>query len=107
MVESGGTMLLPLDPGDHVVRFSYRTPGLDVGIAISGLSIVAFALLVWRARGRSGLSKVAAEWIAMGVSKMVLRIRYPRHAPYVAASPEGEVQYRGCFCKDNPIVHSF
>lgn len=47
-VDSAGMTLLPLPAGRHVVRFSYQTPGLSQGLVLTGMSWLAFALVVLR-----------------------------------------------------------
>lgn len=43
-VDSAGMTLLPLPAGEHQVEFRYTTPGALLGIAISAVAWVAFAL---------------------------------------------------------------
>jgi hypothetical protein len=42
---------LPLPPGQHRIVLEYRTPGLGVGLALSGISLLLLALLALRDRG--------------------------------------------------------
>ena len=42
-IDSAGMTLLPLDEGTHDVRFSYQTPGLHLGLVVTGVAWVAFA----------------------------------------------------------------
>ena len=39
-----GFMAVPVDEGTSVIRFTYRTPGLDTGIYISLISIIVFLI---------------------------------------------------------------
>lgn len=48
IVDSAGMMLVPLDSGEHEVAFSYATPGLRIGIAVSAIAWLLFAALAAR-----------------------------------------------------------
>ena len=43
-------MAVRLLPGDHQVSLTYRTPGVRVGAAITALSAVLLAVLLFRSR---------------------------------------------------------
>lgn len=42
-----GFMAVPVTPGDHTVEFRYRTPGLTLGLILSGITAVVFAGYLW------------------------------------------------------------
>ncbi len=52
-VDSAGMTLLPIEAGDHEVRFSYETPGAKLGLAVSAVAWAVFALVYWLTRRRS------------------------------------------------------
>lgn len=43
VIDSGGMMLLKVPAGQHSIEFSYQTPGLKAGIALTAVSWAAFA----------------------------------------------------------------
>ena len=52
-VDSAGMTLLPIEAGDHEVRFSYETPGAKLGLVVSAVAWATFALVCWLTRRRS------------------------------------------------------
>ena len=49
-IESAGMTLLPLEAGDHTVRFSYETPGAKLGLMASVVAWAIFALVCWKTK---------------------------------------------------------
>lgn len=45
IIDSGGMMLLPVPAGSHQIIMTYSTPGLHVGIVVSLVSFIIFALI--------------------------------------------------------------
>ncbi len=43
---SGGLMAVPADAGDNAIRLEYHTEGLNVGLAVAGVSAAAWAVYV-------------------------------------------------------------
>ena len=60
VVDSGGMMLVRVPAGSHRVVFTYETPGLKAGDALSVLSWLVFAVLSLSAAGLSPLKRSAA-----------------------------------------------
>lgn len=45
---------LELDAGEHVIELHYETPGLKVGLVLSGAGILAFVgIVIWHRRRRN------------------------------------------------------
>lgn len=42
---NGGFICIDMSEGEHTVQISYRSPGLDAGIAVSGASVLIFAFV--------------------------------------------------------------
>lgn len=66
IVKVGNGMIgLELGPGGHGIGLVYRTPGLTVGLAVSGLSLAAFAAACWlsRKKGRGDAPERVADGI--------------------------------------------
>lgn len=63
----------PLSAGTHTIELKYTAPGLGFGALISGIGVLALALLLWLCRGRHVLIpdkapeeiKSRAEWKAL------------------------------------------
>ena len=63
----------PLSAGTHTIELNYSTPGLGLGALISGISVLALALLLWLCRGKHVLIpdrapeeiESRAEWKAL------------------------------------------
>ena len=47
IIESGGMMMIKVPAGEHNVRFDYFTPGLKVGLAVSGICILIFLVFTF------------------------------------------------------------
>ena len=47
IIESGGMMMIKVPAGEHNVRFNYYTPGLKVGLAVSGICILIFLVFTF------------------------------------------------------------
>ncbi|SFI04280.1 membrane protein YfhO [Pseudobutyrivibrio sp. OR37] len=47
IIESGGMMMVKVPAGEHTVRFDYYTPGLKVGLVISGICILIFLVFTF------------------------------------------------------------
>jgi len=47
----GALLAVPITPGRHVVKFTYRTPGLGMGVTISFTSLVLLCGLIWLSGG--------------------------------------------------------
>lgn len=47
IIESGGMMMIKVPAGEHNVRFDYYTPGLKVGLAVSGICILIFLVFTF------------------------------------------------------------
>lgn len=47
IIESGGMMMIKVPAGEHNVRFDYYTPGLKVGLAVTGICILIFLVFTF------------------------------------------------------------
>ena len=71
--KTDAVIAFPLSPGTHTIELNYSTPGLGLGALISGISVLALALLLWLCRGKHVLIpdrapeeiESRAEWKAL------------------------------------------
>ena len=47
ILDSGGMMLIKVPSGSHSVEFEYHTPWFRLGIIISVLSLILYAIYIW------------------------------------------------------------
>ncbi|WP_458458175.1 YfhO family protein [Pseudobutyrivibrio sp.] len=47
IIESGGMMMIKVPAGGHNIRFDYYTPGLKVGLAVTGICILIFLVFTF------------------------------------------------------------
>ena len=45
IIESGGMMLLNIPAGSHEIEFNYTTPGYNIGLLISAISLLVFIII--------------------------------------------------------------
>ena len=87
---NNGFMAVLADSGDHTITFTYKTPGLSVGILITLCSVLIFLLYLWWMRKRDAKLSLRLAQESAANEKIAAENRSRQSAANTDSAPPAE-----------------